>query len=241
MIGATVGLVFALIVILMLPSFEVYNHFTNGLQAISRDRFEEAVQDFTEGLGRVDSAGVPFGRPVVTKIALRVFRGRCLYQLGKYEESLDDFDMMGQLIVEREGKESGQRQTWKAAVYAKMGEFESAVRELSTAIEEDRENSRLLLRRADANYQLGDYESAIHDFDSYLNTDAPDDLERIFARFYRALAHKQLNEDEVVTTDLEAIRSGSWHPYWLSVDVNTLSDPEVVAAWRKSEIYIRDL
>jgi tetratricopeptide (TPR) repeat protein len=89
-------------------------------------------------------------------------RGIILYEMGKYLESLNDFN---QVITLSPDAESFNR---RANVKCRLKDFKGAFEDYNSAIESDTNNYVSYLNRGSLKFELKDYKSAIEDYNKVL-------------------------------------------------------------------------
>jgi len=86
--------------------------------------------------------------------------------MGKYEESLSDFDRAIELDPEYQGALTNRGET-----YLQMGKYEEALSDFGRAIEIDPEDEWALAQRGLTYRQMGKYEESLSDFDRAIELD----------------------------------------------------------------------
>jgi tetratricopeptide (TPR) repeat protein len=159
----------------LLPSTEAGPHYTLGVVYRMLNRYDDAIEEFSEAL-KID--------PALTSAALR--RGVCWYYKDEYALAQADFE-----DASVGGSASGDTSasnfnsacplTWKGMTLVKLGQLRDAVNVYSEALRSDNRYAPAHINRGLAYIALREYAKAVADFDLAIRS-TPKDASLYFKR-----------------------------------------------------------
>lgn len=167
--------------------------FSEGCDNISRNKYSEAIRNFSDALK-------------ISPGFLEAYenRGVAKYYLMDYKGAIEDYDKA--LGINPNDFNTYGRRGW--AKY-RLTDYNGAIADFTQAIRGADDKTQYYNIRGQAKYQLGDFEEAISDFDKVIITFSAGKYQKSMALYWRGMIKIELGRKESGCKDLkEASRLG---------------------------------